>query len=90
MRKAGVAAAQMEKYKLDKYAETQAVIVPAILEGGGRFGLKFLHLIRSTFRTSESATEAYHQIACCLQMENAESILRCGRQLRTQTAMECC
>ena len=88
MGKAGVAAAQMEKEKLDKYAETRALLVPAILESGGRFGLKFLHLIRSTFRTSESASEAYHQISCCLQVENAESIERCCRLLRKQKPAE--
>ena len=80
--------AQMEKEKLDKYAETRTLLVPAILESGGRFGLKFLHLIRSTFRTSESASEAYHQISCCLQMENAESIERCCRLLRKQKPAE--
>ena len=72
----GVAAELMENTKLIKYLSSRAAITPFVLEAGGRFGPKALRAVRSSFRESEAAAQAYQFITAQLVRANALAMAR--------------
>ena len=72
----GAAAELMENTKLIKYLSSRAAITPFVLEAGGRFGPKALRVVRSSFRESEAAAQAYQFITAQLVRANALAMAR--------------
>ena len=86
--KSGVAATTMEAFKLRTYLTARTQVIPAILEGGGRWGPRFLKLLRSTFRESESASNAYQVISAVLQRCNANTLAAAAKKLVDDVRMD--
>ena len=86
--KSGVAATTMEAFKLRTYLTARTQVIPAILESGGRWGPRFLKILRSTFRDSKTASNAYHVISAVLQRCNANTLAAATKKLADDVCMD--